>query len=188
MDERQSIEDRQSSSRSANNRMGLVWSSGRRSLPSRELSSPSEDVVEKTVRKIKGDSSRSDVSGVHSRTRNSLVKLHELLSLFETPKEGGETSDVHDVAVRPFEQKQRDDRGQQKKRATRVTAERTRIVGVVVRVSVEAEDVREDGHEVVLDSSNFCVEGSDPLGSLRNLDVKELLDGEGEALLVRHYN
>jgi hypothetical protein len=46
------------------------------------------------VGKVKGDTSGSDVGGVHTGSGNSLVELHELLTLFETPQEGSQRSDI----------------------------------------------------------------------------------------------
>lgn len=53
--------------------------------------------------------------------------------------------------------------------------------------STNIHGVREDGHQVVKDTSDLSKECSDELGSLGNLDVEQLLDGEGEALLVGHH-
>jgi hypothetical protein len=47
--------------------------------------------------------------------------------------------------------------------------------------------VGQDGHEVVEDTCNLAEQGSNPLRSLRDFNVQELLDGEGEALLVGHH-
>jgi len=47
--------------------------------------------------------------------------------------------------------------------------------------------VRQDGHQVIEDTGELCEEGSDPLGTLWDFDVQELLDCEREALLVRHH-
>jgi hypothetical protein len=148
----------------------------KRSLPSRELSGPSEDVVEQTVRQVKGDSSGSDVSSVHSSSRDSLVELHELLSLFETPEEGSETSDVHDVAAEKQRKEKRlsSGKGKETRGGTRTEENGSRWYKME---GGKRKDVREDGHQMVLDSSDFGVEGSDPLGSLGDLNVKELLDG-----------
>ena len=43
------------------------------------------------------DSSRSNVGGVETSSRDTLVELHELLTFFETPEEGSEGSDIHRV-------------------------------------------------------------------------------------------
>lgn len=40
---------------------------------------------------------------------------------------------------------------------------------------------------MVQDARDLAKQGPDPLGSLGDLDVQELLDGEGEALLVGHH-
>lgn len=40
---------------------------------------------------------------------------------------------------------------------------------------------------MVENTGNLSKQGPDPLGTVRDLDVQELLDGEGEALLVGHH-
>lgn len=40
---------------------------------------------------------------------------------------------------------------------------------------------------MVENTGNLSKQCSNPLGTLRNLDVQELLDGEGKALLVGHH-
>jgi hypothetical protein len=47
--------------------------------------------------------------------------------------------------------------------------------------------VGEDGHEVVQNARNLTKQGTDELGTLRDLDVQELLDGQGETLLIGHH-
>ena len=72
---------------------------------------PFEDVLEQAVRQVEGDAARSDVGGVHPRSRDALIavrvviddltrakqaraQLHELLPLFEAEQEGRESADV----------------------------------------------------------------------------------------------
>lgn len=47
--------------------------------------------------------------------------------------------------------------------------------------------VGEHGHEVVQDTCDLAKQGANPLGALGDLDVEELLDSQGEALLVGHH-
>lgn len=53
--------------------------------------------------------------------------------------------------------------------------------------SANIHSVGQNGHQVVENSGNLAEHGSDPLCSLRYLDVEELLDGKGEDLLVGHH-
>lgn len=55
------------------------------------------------------------------------------------------------------------------------------------RQRTDVHGVGQDRHEVVQDARDLAKQGPDPLGSLGDLDVQELLDGEGEALLVGHH-
>jgi len=68
---------------------------------------------------------------------------HELLTLFEPPQEGSQSTNIHCVG--------------------------------------------EDGHEVVQDTGNFAEHGPDPLSTLGDLDVQQLLDGQRKALLIGHH-
>ena len=111
--------------------------------PARELGGPLEDVVQHAVREIVRHTTRSDVSGVQSSSRYSLVEFHQLFTFFETPQEGSEGTDVHGVG--------------------------------------------ENGHEMVEDSGDLSEKSSDPLGTLGNLDVQQLLDGQRVTQLVGHY-
>ena len=45
----------------------------------------------------------------------------------------------------------------------------------------------QDGHEVVQDTGHLAEHGADVLGALGDVDVEQLLDGEGEDLLVGHH-
>lgn len=47
--------------------------------------------------------------------------------------------------------------------------------------------VRKNSHAVVEDTGNLAKHGTDPLGTLRDLNVEELLDGTGVAELVGHH-
>ena len=63
-----------------------------------ELSCPMEDIIEKTVGEIERHSTGADVGSVKAGTRDSLVKLHQFLPLFETPEERSESTDVHGMS------------------------------------------------------------------------------------------
>jgi len=47
--------------------------------------------------------------------------------------------------------------------------------------------VGEDRHEVVQDTGDLAEQGTDPLGTLRNLNVEQLLNSQRETLLVGHH-
>lgn len=47
--------------------------------------------------KVERYTTRADVCGMETRAGDSLVELHQLLSLFETVKEGSECTDIHGV-------------------------------------------------------------------------------------------
>jgi hypothetical protein len=47
--------------------------------------------------------------------------------------------------------------------------------------------VREHGHEVVQDTGHLAKQCPDPLGTIGELNVKQLLDGQSKALLVGHH-
>ena len=47
--------------------------------------------------------------------------------------------------------------------------------------------MRENGHEVVQNTSHLAEQGSDPLSTIRDLNVQQLLDGQRKALLVGHH-
>jgi hypothetical protein len=94
------------------------------------------------VGQVKRDTTGTHVRRVHARTRDTLVKLHELFTLLETPQEWGERTDVHGVG--------------------------------------------EHGHQVVEDTRNLAHERTDPLGTVGNLNVEQLLNSEGVRKLVGH--
>jgi NADH:ubiquinone oxidoreductase subunit D len=62
------------------------------------LGSPLEDVIEQAVGQVEGDSSRTNVGGVHTRARDTLVEFHQFFTFFETPQERGQGADVHGVS------------------------------------------------------------------------------------------
>lgn len=66
----------------------------------RERRRPLVDVLEESVREIVRNPSRAHVRGVEPRARDTLVELHELLTLFETPQERREGSDIYVGASR----------------------------------------------------------------------------------------
>lgn len=47
--------------------------------------------------------------------------------------------------------------------------------------------MRQNRHEVVQNAGDLSKHCADPLGSLGNLDVEQLLDSKREALLIRHH-
>lgn len=51
----------------------------------------------------------------------------------------------------------------------------------------DVHGVGQDGHEMVQDPGNLAKQGSDPLCSLGDLNVQQLLDGQGVDLLVGHH-
>ena len=55
------------------------------------------------------------------------------------------------------------------------------------RQSTNVHGVGQDRHAVVQDSSKLAEQGSNPLATLRNLNVEELLHGKSEALFVGHH-
>jgi hypothetical protein len=56
-----------------------------------------EDIVEQAVGEVKRHTTWADVGGVESSARDTLVKLHQLLSLLESPKKRSESTNVHRV-------------------------------------------------------------------------------------------
>lgn len=42
--------------------------------------------------------------------------------------------------------------------------------------------MRQYGHQMVKDTSNFSKQCPDPFGAIRNLDIEELLNSKGKAL------
>jgi len=55
------------------------------------------------------------------------------------------------------------------------------------RQCANVHGVGEDGHEVVKDTGDLSKQGTDPLGSVGDLDVEQLLNGKRETLLVGHH-
>ncbi len=62
-----------------------------------ELADERVNVVHETDGQVVGDSARTNVSGVETRARHSLVELHHLLALLEQPEEGREGANVERV-------------------------------------------------------------------------------------------
>jgi hypothetical protein len=53
--------------------------------------------------------------------------------------------------------------------------------------STNVHGVGKNRHEVVQNTGDLSEQSTNPLGSLRNIDVKQLLNSQREALLVRHH-
>jgi hypothetical protein len=47
--------------------------------------------------------------------------------------------------------------------------------------------VGQDGHQVVKDTGNLAEQCPNPLGTIGDLNVQQLLNGKGKALLVGHH-
>lgn len=55
------------------------------------------------------------------------------------------------------------------------------------RQSADVHSVRQNRHKMVQNSSDFAKKGPDVLGADGDVDVQQLLDSQGEALLVGHH-
>lgn len=127
-----------------------------------ELSGPLVDIVEQASGNILVDTARSNVCGVHASARDTLVEFLETQqSVFDLSAPVRHVTDHQLLALLEAPQERR---------------QRTNIHGV-----------GQDSHQVVEDAGQFAEERSNPLGTIGNVDVEELLDGEGEALLVGHH-
>lgn len=62
-----------------------------------ELGGPLVDIIQKTNWDILVNTTWSDVGGVETSSGNTLVELHQLLSLLETPQERSQSSNIHSV-------------------------------------------------------------------------------------------
>jgi len=98
-----------------------------------KLRRPCVNVVQQAGRQVVRHTTRTHIRSVHTSTRDTLVKLHDLFTLLQTPHEGRQTTHIHNV--------------------------------------------REHGHAVVRDTRKLTVQRTDPLGTLRHLDVEQLLHG-----------
>lgn len=125
-----------------------------------ELSSPLVDVVKKTDRNILVNTAGAHVGGVETGTGDTLVEFLESWSVLIPNQVPLATyHELLSLLKTPKEGSQ----------------------------STNIHSVREDGHQVVENSSDLAKQGSDKLGSLGDLDIEKLLDTESKALLVGHH-
>jgi hypothetical protein len=133
-----------------------------------ELGGPLVDIIQKAERNVLGDTTGANVGSVETGTRNTLV---EFLNDDQCVRRLAMTSRGYPSNF-PIAYHQL------------LTLLETPQEG---SQGTDVHGVGKDGHEVVQDTGELAKQGSNPLGTLGDLDVEELLNGQGEALLVGHH-
>jgi hypothetical protein len=131
-----------------------------------ELGGPLVDIVEKAKGKVLRYTTRADICSVQTGTGDTLVEL--LLKM------RGQC-----IAPRSYVMKGKDAAYHELLTLLETPQERCQ--------STNVHGVGKNRHEMVQDTRNLAEQSADPLGSLGNFDVKQLLNSQREALLIRHH-
>ena len=147
-----------------------------------ELGRPLVDVVQQANRDVLMHSTRSDVGSMETSSRNALIEFLDRACQFSLRR-----ASPQGKVERTGESHPADTLG-----LSRINFTYHKLLSLLEspqkrRESANVHGVRQNGHEVVEDTGELAKQGTNVLGTLGNLDVEQLLDGQGEALFIGHH-